>query len=611
MSFLSPWSWLWLLPPAAAVILLYLLKLKRLPRVVSSVMLWTRLIADLQANAPFQKLRRNLLLYLQLLALLAMVAALARPFVRVKGLEGQSIVLILDTSASMNATDVSGGRFAAARGIALKAVDDLGRGDTMAVIAASAETRVISPFTSDRRALAAGIRSLECTDTTTHLDDAVRLADSLAARKRSPQIVVVSDGAFAPLSRPLASHARLSFIRVGRRSDNLAITALGARRSLAGANRYELLVTTESFSRSPSTFTVEISRGGQLLDAREQTLVPGGKGNQVFTIPEAGAGLATVRLDVSDDLAADNAAHAFLAPRREASALLITRGDLFLERALALDPSLTVAKAAAAPARGSAYDLVIVEGPHPGPLPPARGYLFINAAGDPAPVDTAGEIARPTITDWSRTHPVTRYLDLSGVHIARSRRATLKPWARALAETASGPLIAAGERDGVRSVYLGWDLLQSDFPLRVAFPIFVANCVDWLMPPAGPGQGAAVRAGQVVSVAVPPGLTALRLTDPAGRTSDLSVDQNPLSIRHTSSAGVYTLEGKGFRQQFAVNLLSREESNLQPSDQLSVGGKQASASHGAVLTNRELWRWLVLLALCLVTLEWVAYHRRP
>src|SRR5947199_733135 len=132
MGLVDGLSLLWLLLLVPVIVLLYLLKLKRRAVTVSSVLLWSRLLKDVQANSPFQKLRRNLLLLLQLLIVALAIFALARPFLRVQALGGKSVVLILDGSASMKSRDrlrfaqaTGGTRFEAARRAALKMVDGM------------------------------------------------------------------------------------------------------------------------------------------------------------------------------------------------------------------------------------------------------------------------------------------------------------------------------------------------------------------------------------------------------------------------------------------------------------------------------------------------------
>src|SRR6478752_5173919 len=103
------------------VVAMYLLKLRRDEAVVPSTLLWQRL----EANAPWQRLRRSLLLLLQLLLVLILVLLAARPFVeRPAGLAGD-LVLVIDTSASMQATDVTPNRLEAAKSAALDALKDL------------------------------------------------------------------------------------------------------------------------------------------------------------------------------------------------------------------------------------------------------------------------------------------------------------------------------------------------------------------------------------------------------------------------------------------------------------------------------------------------------
>src|ERR1041385_1062437 len=136
MHFFSPLSLLWLAPLAGLIVLMYILKLRRRDVVVSSTWLWRQVIRDVQANAPFQKLRKNLLLFLQLLAVALLVLLLARPFWKGRGLGGRSVVIVVDNSASMGAKDVGKSRLDEAKRAAMEVVNDMRTEDQMMVLAA-------------------------------------------------------------------------------------------------------------------------------------------------------------------------------------------------------------------------------------------------------------------------------------------------------------------------------------------------------------------------------------------------------------------------------------------------------------------------------------------
>src|SRR5437667_6624466 len=125
---------LWALPIGGLIVVMYILKLRRKDVVVSSTFLWRQVIRDVQANAPFQKLRKNLLLFLQLLAALLLVLAITRPFWRGKGIGGRSVVIVVDTSASMSATDVKPSRLEMAKREALDVANAMRPEDQMMVV---------------------------------------------------------------------------------------------------------------------------------------------------------------------------------------------------------------------------------------------------------------------------------------------------------------------------------------------------------------------------------------------------------------------------------------------------------------------------------------------
>src|SRR5213594_4354427 len=158
MNFLAPAAFFF----AAAipvVILFYLLKRKRVVRLVSSTLLWQKFLAETQASAPFQRLRHNWLLILQLIMLTLAIFALARPYFTGKVTGGRLQVVILDSSASMQSTDESPSRFEKARAEALKLVNSLRDTDRMVVLLAAAVTEVKQSETSEKTLLRRALES--------------------------------------------------------------------------------------------------------------------------------------------------------------------------------------------------------------------------------------------------------------------------------------------------------------------------------------------------------------------------------------------------------------------------------------------------------------------
>ena len=612
MSLLSPLSLIWLLPLAAGIVVLYLLKLKRKERIVPSVMLWQDAVADIQANAPFQKIKKSLLLVLQLAALTLLVLAVARPFVRARGASENKIAIILDTSASMQSSDVRPSRIEEAKSKALDVVKRMGPGDTMLVITAGAKTQVVASFLSDKRALAAAISDVKAMDTTCNMRQAMVLALSLVAGKSSapPRIVVLSDGLFDPLTDLSAGKSKIDFVRIGKGCDNVAITGMDSRKTLSGEQ--QVFVSLRNFSTRKRDFNLEVYIQDHLFDVREESLAAGESKQEILDNVANASGRVTAKLDISDDLAADNAASVYLKRRAKLSILMVSKGNIFLQNALNLDPRTQLVRAEAPPddlAAGK-YDLVIFDRITPPASLPAGGYLLVDTAGKQAPAQFGEGIQRPTIVDSNRKHPATEYVDFSDVRIAKARYLKPENWATTLIEAEGGAIGAAGSKNGRRFVQISFSLLESDFPLHVGFPIFVANCLDWLCPASDGGTGDSIRTGQAAYIDVPPDVRELTVTDPSGAKRSVKVTSTPVIYENTERAGIYQVSGKGFRKEFACNVASPQESSTKPREALKVGSREFTSSAKGVQTNREFYGWLIFVALAILTIEWYAYHRR-
>jgi len=386
MTFLSPS--LALIAAAIAVpalIILYFLKLKRRQVEVSSTLLWKKAIQDLQANAPFQRLRNNILLILQLIALIAALLALAQPELRRGPASGQRHVIVIDRSASMKATDgdpdakdTARTRFDQAKARALELVEtlrepgllDASGDEAMLVVFDTTAQRVLN-FTANKQELKGAINALTPTDATT------RFAPAFATARAFAQPVAVegrgivtpgggaaihlfSDGRLPDLAdlAPTADD-RLIYYPVGNpKSWNVGIVGLRAERGLDDPNSLSIFISLQNSDTRPRTVDVQLAADGRVVAVREVSVpaarvetepqavnsqrLPGLAG-VVFTLDRPGGGVLTLQLrhpNAQDDpagrdvLATDDFGYLVVPPARRLAVALVTSGNLFLRKAL-------------------------------------------------------------------------------------------------------------------------------------------------------------------------------------------------------------------------------------------------------------------------------------
>ncbi|HTE21062.1 MAG TPA: VWA domain-containing protein [Armatimonadota bacterium] len=616
MKFFALHNLLWLLLLVPVIVFFYLLKLKRREMVVSSVLLWSHLVKDVQANAPFQKLKKNLLLLLQLLIAFLTVLALARPAIFQQALGGANVVVILDGSASMQSRDARGARFDEAKALALRMVGDMRGGDKMMVLLSTSRTHRLSAFTTDKGELRRAISTAEARDTTTNLRDSVLLAASVAGQHQGGRIYVVSDGAFPKMDELDTHGAEIQFVKVGTRSDNVGLVAMDVRRTFRDEGGFQMFVAVRNFGEKARKCNLEFYRNDALIDVRPVELPAADKTDgfsekaEVFTNLPANTGILRARLDVKDDLDADNEAYAQISARQDISVLLVTAGNLYLEKALNLDPHVKLSVTSPGAYNGQqGFDVVVFENAGPKQVGPGN-HLYINCGGPTAPVEIKGKITNASILTWERVHPVMRYVKLSQLNMQEALTATKRPWAVTLAEHEGGTAVAVGEKGGVKSAYVGFPLLKTEFPLRVAFPIFFNNLIQWLAASPGRTEGMQLRAGQTAPVEVPPTVDSVKVTDPDGKESTVQPEGRLAYFSDTEKRGIYTVEAANFKREFAVNLLSRDESATRPQDKIEFGRRPVAADSGTTRTASEIWRWLILLALVVLGVEWWVYHKR-
>jgi hypothetical protein len=609
MSFLAPLAFFFA-ASIPVVVVFYLLKRKRVVKLVSSTLLWQKFLSETQASAPFQRLRKNWLLILQIILLIFAVLALSRPFFATKAKPAELRVVILDTSASMQATDESPSRFEKARAEALKWVDGLRGSDQMVVLQAGANTEVKQSATSEKAALRRALQACVCSDGPTRLIPALRMAESLVRDQRNAEIHLFSDGAVPELSEFENKALPLVYHRVGKSSENLGIIALDVRSNPENAKERAIYASVANYSTNSQQTELELLLDDKLIETRPITVASNETSPQIFKAEQARDGVFTVRITGKDDLPADNQASIVSLLPKPAKVMLVSKGNRFLERALRAVPNVELVTANDLTDTAVGFDIVVLDDIPPTVWP--QGNVLAIHVINTNWFEGVTRIEGPAIVDWKSAHPVLRYVSFDNVPVAETFAVKTPNWGVSLVDAPQASMIVAGELGRQRIIWIGFDTLQSLWPYRVSFPMFVANAVDWLNPANAKNAQLVVKPGDPFRLALTHPEKSAQVTTPTGttRTLDLDANANELVYGDTFKQGTYRVRLSTNEVTFCSDLLDSAESNIKPRDELQLGKYTKVTATTMQRTNMELWRTIASIGLVVLMIEWWYYHRR-
>jgi hypothetical protein len=419
---LPAWQWalLALVPPA--IIALYFLKLRRQPLEVPSTYLWKRSIEDLHVNSLWQRLRQNLLLFLQLLLIGLAMLALLRPGWQGTKLEGDRFIFLVDNSASMSATDTENAqsRLEEAKKLVGGLIDQMDSGMTAMIISFADTPQVVQEFTDNRRMLRERLATIKPTVRGTDLHGALDLADGLAnpgriateqggaeidvAEANPATLYIFSDGRFEDVKGfalgnldLVGPEDRPSYVPIGSlEAQNLAITAFTTRRSDERPEERQAFVQVTNFTQTAQSVVVEVQLDGEFLDAKQIEVKAGDSSGAVFPLADAPAGKLTARLKYEldtptkrDVLEQDDIGYAALNEAKPGRVLVLSPGNMVIDVVLATEragrlasieikkPEVLQTKEYQRDAQAGTYDLIIYDQCAP-PAMPRADTLFVG-----------------------------------------------------------------------------------------------------------------------------------------------------------------------------------------------------------------------------------------
>jgi hypothetical protein len=605
----------------------YLLKLRRRRVLVPFAPLWISVGGERRSERLARRLRRWLSLLLQLIfvALILLAAVDLRPATIDRA--GRTLLILVDRSASMSATDEEGTRLGRARAIARDLAGGLGAADRAMIVSFAAGVTAETGFEADAARLAPAVEHISASEEPGDLGRALTFAAAVLRGRPHPTLILVSDGAFSPDDLARAAGAPcfglaavdVRFARVGHRADNLALLSFAARRYPADPSSVEAAVVVQSFRDSPSDVVLEITAGATArpVDRVRLHLAPHERLRHL--LPDVAAPdprLVAHLVDHHDDLPTDDRAYAVIPGATRARVLRVGDADLFLDGALlSLGGAVAVHRVNARDVEATRatwatpgrYDAVIFDGVAPSPAPSAGRFIYLDPHGPASPFPDRGRLREPIVSDTRKGHPLLRHVSLADLNIGEAHRLALGAGDEAVASALDAPLILTRARPELRIVALAFDIRASDLPMRAAFPLLLGNAFAWLGAPES-SETATLRTGRSLRIALPEGRAQAAVTDPAGTTQLVAAPAAGEIEIPIARTGFYRI---GSAMTLAANLGDAVESDTAPASSLVMCGKTLAPPAPPVRhARRPIWWWALLAAAALSLIEWCTYHRR-
>ena len=575
----------------------------------TTLFLWERVLKERPLSSRLGwLLRKNLLLMLQILAACLLIAALADPSLLYFGAPVGDAVVVFDLSASMKANGRTGSRADAARDQLLALIDRLPAGQKMMIIGAGAEPRLVIPLTPDKQRLRAAARRLSASDAPGHVKEAIIFAHAFLKRDTADHIVVISDGAFSGAEDFARPTAQLRFIKVEGGENNIGIVGFEVRRRPDRAAYAEIMVRVRNFTAAKARVPLSLSLNGKALAREIIELDRDSAQVVIFPVAQPLAGTLQARLDIDDDFATDNHASLIVPDAPAVRLLYVGAGNPFLKNLLRFFSNVEVTSASSWEPGNAAsqhsYDVVIFDRV---PVPPltAGNYVLIDTLPPQLGLKPQGKIRNPRILAPLGKHPITDGVSLGDIRVQESLRWSAPAEGQVLARSPEAPLLVSLEKGKLRLLLIAFDLMASDLPFKVAFPVLFHNALEWLQPVKAEFPAESVSAGSPFAVRLPVDDSSVEITTPSGKREVLQAVTHPVMFADTFEAGVYRYKSASREGHFAVNLLDETESQIAarwkaPPQPAASRGRDSAAVGDS---GYSLWPMLLAGALALLAVE--------
>ncbi|MBU3208069.1 VWA domain-containing protein [Clostridium algidicarnis] len=578
------------------LIFLYLLKQKSQDHIIPSTFLWKEVYKNIEVSTPFERLKYNIMLLLQLLTILFLIFALTDPFLSMIGSDYKNIIIVMDSTGSMTANYDDVTRIEEAKRRAEEYIDSINTDAEVTIINAAEKPSIELSSSKDKSLAKDKVKSIKIKSVSGNIGDSLSIIRALAKENESYEAIFFTDKALD------IEGINGKVVDLTQKSSNASLDFLSY-----SENKEELKVLVKVTNRGSYEYTSDVALYGdeKLLDIKSITLNQKESKNVLFDKISFKGDILKAELTEEDSIKEDNFIFEKVLNEDKKKVLLVTEKNIFLERALQTIPSIDIYKTNEESNinKEDKYDLYIFDNITPTNIPKGGNLLLINPESNSIfNVKEELQGGDGVVTKSS----LSNYIE--GLKFAiKSYKEIEKPnWSEEFLRVEEDSLGFIGNYNGKVVGVLGFDLHNSDLTLKAEFPILIHNVVGRLLD-NGMLDKYSFKSGEEVQINARVDGEAVKIINPKGEEEIIDLRFPLKPYRGTDIIGIYEVAQKideeSIKTSFTVNFPTDSESNIEEENKSIDNLKENKSIKGGL----NLRVYLIILSLIIIFIEWILY----
>lgn len=599
MSFAYPWFFLFL-AMIPIVIIMYMLKEKLKEKEISSTFLWENALKDVEVNKPWQKLKNNLLLIIQLIIIALLVLAAANPLLKLNGKNVQNAIIILDNSGSMNALYNEKTRLEQGKEEAIKLIKKMPNNAKITVIS-SAKYAKVQVSSGSKSEAVDKIKNIPATDSYGNMDDAISMTKAMGKVLGNYIAYFYTDDQIN------LKDINGKSISLDSKVDNVSLDYIWQK---SQEDHLKALVRINNRSNSKLSREVSLYSGEKIQGVKNVQLEPKEIKTIYFENVNKLSDYIYAEISEKDGLDRDNVIYGVVKEEKKYKVLLFSKGDLFIEKALSTVEGIQVYKTSDLNALDENYDVYIFIGETPKNLPKKGNIIFINPTSNKF-FSVGKEIKGGQV--GVQKSDITNYMENSNFVVSKMKDIKLPSWGKSVFKIGEKTVGFHGEVKGRKLLVLSFAMENSDLPLNVEFPIFINNLMDYFLK-GNTNLKNDYICGDDIEITPLPNSKEMYIKTSEGIKDSVSVSYPLKPYTNSVKRGIYRVVEKGNNgekreEAIAVNFPVNNESDINKNVK-NVDSLSNRKTATAIKNSGVSFQWLlILLSILFLILEWIYYKK--